>query len=526
MLYTLSNVTNEEAVIIAYENNLTKIFPNVDNTATRRISEEMEVIVPKAWNTKGPLPDTFMRNWPHFSSDGILYMCLNTSMSNCNRYDISNISRKPVGATTSLVGFHTDSINFNALVIDDSTIFGAHEVNSFMEDEDKDYPFQWSNLQFQREPSFSLTYDELLKIREQNPALQYLHGFKHYAELRSQKYIYFLFNIKQNSRTLWESRISRICSEDRKFLSYTELGFISITSPEQNYGRMQLAINGKIGRELAHHLSPEQNNFSNDVLLVSFENQVVAEDKFKLSPSGSTLALVSVERVNQALERRIADCYLGHGMRGPHAFVPSTGNHCQMPRSIVEENSCLSYSTVNSPIGSGESDDQRIQLQELLTLPTINITGMDIGPTQDGNSTFLLVSTSEGSVIQYHVRVRNKKLEIVELDKKHLSDRPLFSLVSDFDANYFYTHDSHRVFREPLHNCEKAQTCDVCLSRVSPHCGWCVALGSCTSKERCIYRGRSQSPTTMERVRRREQLATVSDEDKLWLSSGNNINHS
>jgi plexin A len=148
--------------------------------------------------------------------------------------------------------------------------------------------------------------------RERYP-INYIYGFS------SEGFSYFLTTqLKSTSKTVFISKLVRVCHDDQHYYSYTEIPIECTSNKGKTYNLVQAAYIGKAGSVLAGDLG---NTPQDDVLFAVFaESDGPNSSKPKAQ---SALCVYSLKAIRRRFMSNIQKCFSGDGERGLDFISPS-----------------------------------------------------------------------------------------------------------------------------------------------------------------------------------------------------------
>ena len=141
--------------------------------------------------------------------------------------------------------------------------------------------------------------------RERYP-INYVYGFT------SEGFSYFLTTqMKQTTPSPFQSKLVRVCHDDRDYYSYTEIPIecISGGNPSKEYNLVQAAFVGKPGSDLASDLGVTAQD---DVLFAVFSESDSSEGDITSKPNkNSALCVYSLKTIRRKFMNNIQRCFTG-----------------------------------------------------------------------------------------------------------------------------------------------------------------------------------------------------------------------
>lgn len=149
--------------------------------------------------------------------------------------------------------------------------------------------------------------------------INYIHGFS------SEGFSYFMTTqMKKTGIGIpFQSKLVRVCNDDKDYYSYTEVPIecISGEAPSRDFNLVQAAFVGKPGSDLASNLGVTAQD---DVLYAVFSESDATEGQSSSKPSKKcALCVYSLKSIRRKFMQNIQRCFSGTGSRGLAFISPS-----------------------------------------------------------------------------------------------------------------------------------------------------------------------------------------------------------
>ncbi|KAL1461083.1 hypothetical protein WDU94_013014 [Cyamophila willieti] len=328
--------------------------------------------------------------------------------------------------------------------------------------------------------SRSLEPDRMFQIENNNPLgtrmfvnfknqvlfiINYVYGFT------SQGFSYFLTTQR---KTYWASspyisKLVRICQNDSKYYSYTEIPITCNNNNGNEYNLVQAAFVGNPGSDLAKALGISTED---DVLFAVFSTS--SDFNQPESRYNSALCVYSLASIRRLFTDNIKACYSGQGNQGLDFLYGVKA--CDKKTIAIGDDFCgKSY---NTPIGG----EQPVQAD---TAIQFSVRGTAVIATATGNDTVVFIGMQNGYL-----------MKIVQEDASHafqyatLKIDPGTAVNADLhlepNGTHLYVMTKQRLSKVKIQDCNLYKTCWECLTRKDPYCGgWCLLENKCSPRNDC-----------------------------------------
>uniref|UniRef100_A0A8D8QCC4 Plexin-A2 n=1 Tax=Cacopsylla melanoneura TaxID=428564 RepID=A0A8D8QCC4_9HEMI len=293
--------------------------------------------------------------------------------------------------------------------------------------------------------------------------INYVYGFA------SQGFSYFLTTQR---KTYWVSspyisKLVRICHNDSKYYSYTEIPITCHSKDGKQYNLVQTGFVGKPGSNLAKTLTVSTED---DVLFAVFSTS----SESNRPGNNSALCVYSLASIRHTFTDNIRACYSGLGNQGLDFLYGVKA--CEKITTTIDDDFCgQSY---NYPIGGEQSVEAYTAIQ-------FNVRATAVTATSTGNDTVVFIGTQNGhlkKIIQENISHAFEYAD-VKID-------PGVAVNADIhlepNGTYLYVLTEQRLSKVKVQECHLFKTCWECLTRKDPYCGgWCTLENKCSPRSDC-----------------------------------------
>lgn len=299
-------------------------------------------------------------------------------------------------------------------------------------------------------------------------AINYVHGFS------SEGFSYFLTTqMKQTNPSPFQSKLVRVCHDDRDYYSYTEIPIECISeTPSRDYNLVQAAFVGKPGSDLAADLGITAQD---DVLYAVFSESDSQEGDITSKPSDkSALCVYSLKSIRRKFMQNIQRCFSGIGSRGLDFISPSI--QC-IGTKLTQIGQDFCGLDVNTPLGG----ELPIVTKPVLTFDA-HVTG--VTATSTGDYTVAFLGTGEGTLKKVVIESSTSGVEYANIPivPGHAVNS---DLVFDLKQNHVYVMTDKKVSKMKVQDCSVYRDCGQCLGSKDPYCGWCSLENKCSLRGDC-----------------------------------------
>lgn len=329
---------------------------------------------------------------------------------------------------------------------------------------------------------------------EQKFPVEYVYGFSH------GKYVYIVKNqplVEGDPKSqMWETRLGRVCVEDDRFFSYSEIPMscnvssASVSaSASSASGPMELVYERSMAADLAEAdpalIQRLSLHTDNRALFIAFGSlQSVSHSRTGLA-SGSVVCAFGMESIVERFEKAINACLDGdHVVTGLMSQYESVGaKRCQRSSSSDSDYQCHG-SNLNHYIESHLS----LHGVPLVSLPQHVVSSLKV-TLQGKDSAFqaFMIGSDDGVVIKASRQVGG---QIRLASQLKVSNRPIVANSPwDRSRQFLFVAAGSDVFKYPLTSCSLyADSCSSCVTASEPlGCGWLSAgplgsIGTCVSR--------------------------------------------
>ncbi|XP_071961209.1 hepatocyte growth factor receptor-like [Antedon mediterranea] len=346
------------------------------------------------------------------------------------------------------------------------------------------YNFQYA---YYDDSSMVHSYIDLLPTYADEYKINYVHGFSH------DGFSYFLTvqrrAVDSNS---YETRIVRICQNDRGYYSYTEMPLkCENGNKTRNYNILQAAYFGPVGEDLTGYLELDDNDVDLNVILGVFAENV---NRTTDVPSNNTaVCAFTMKMIATKFRKGIQKCYDGRDTQGLRFL--SQDAVCMSSMATINNQFC--GDSLNSPIQIGSSYSEIDLLQgggRGVSLSSINAMTYD-------RRTIAVMGTKNGQLLHYILRERNEGRNppprgvnppgIVTPYRNQTMDPPgpiIQDMPFSLDMESIYVGTPQNLFQVPINDCSQYPDCSTCVTTEDPIiCGWCGDY--CSSQNECFGAG-------------------------------------
>uniref|UniRef100_A0A8D8Y8M6 Plexin-A2 n=1 Tax=Cacopsylla melanoneura TaxID=428564 RepID=A0A8D8Y8M6_9HEMI len=324
--------------------------------------------------------------------------------------------------------------------------------------------FQIVNNNVDRHNNTSGSHMFVEKKLEASYIINYVYGFT------SEGFSYFLTTQRDtmDDTSPYISKLVRICHNDPKYYSYTEIPITCNSDSEKQYNLVQAGFVGKPGSDLAKDLGI---GVMDDVLFAVFAESV---NNSNHSNSSSALCVYSLHSIRQNFMKTTEACFLGKGNKGL-AFAHGGIRPCVKTNDPINEDFCGSKE--NHPLGG----KQPIKSKSVLNL---DVRATAVAATSTGDYTVVFIGTETGHLKKVVVETSSIAIEYgdVKVDEGAIVNADLHL---DQKAMHLYVMTERRVSKVKVQECKLYKTCWDCLNRKDPYCGWCSLENKCSLRSDC-----------------------------------------
>uniref|UniRef100_A0A8D8Y9V6 Plexin-A2 n=1 Tax=Cacopsylla melanoneura TaxID=428564 RepID=A0A8D8Y9V6_9HEMI len=327
--------------------------------------------------------------------------------------------------------------------------------------------FQIVNNNVDRHNNTSGSHMFVEKKLEASYIINYVYGFT------SEGFSYFLTTQRDtmDDTSPYISKLVRICHNDPKYYSYTEIPITCNSDSEKQYNLVQAGFVGKPGSDLAKDLGI---GVMDDVLFAVFAESV---NNSNHSNSSSALCVYSLHSIRQNFMKTTEACFLGKGNKGL-AFAHGGIRPCVKTNDPINEDFCGSKE--NHPLGG----KQPIKSKSVLNL---DVRATAVAATSTGDYTVVFIGTETGHLKKVVVETSSIAIEYgdVKVDEGAIVNADLHL---DQKAMHLYVMTERRVSKVKVHECNDCnvyKTCWDCVNRKDPYCGWCSLENKCSLRSEC-----------------------------------------
>lgn len=300
--------------------------------------------------------------------------------------------------------------------------------------------------------------------------ITYVYGFS------SEGFSYFLTTQPKNANTPnreYISKIVRICQNDTKYYSYTEIPIECVSKSQSiKYNLVQAAFLATAGEDLANSLGVT----TKDDILYS----VFSEGNPHFPTNNSALCIYSLKFIEKKFMENIETCFNGRSTRDLDFIGMRPGstlndnNFCSKTNCTIERDFCgCEYS---HPIGG----KQAIIAVPITTFQT-RLTAITVAHAKQ--LTIAIVGTIDGRVKKVFIESATTGIEYkpdLEIDLNSAINADLYF---DSEQSYLYVMTKDRVTKTKLSDCANLTKCPECLNANDSYCEWCLLEKSCISLE-------------------------------------------
>ncbi|XP_063446305.1 hepatocyte growth factor receptor-like isoform X1 [Mytilus trossulus] len=326
----------------------------------------------------------------------------------------------------------------------------------------------------------SLTSSSFMNVK---PSLQYNFRSYYIYGFENSGYTYFI-SVQMNDPTAFEAennrfvtKIIRICQDDEKYSSYTELP-IECTHGDKKY---QIATSAKLSDY--GYLPFEK------FLYITFGKQ----DELNPSPDrsqGSVMCTFEFNKITELFEKLLQDC-----------FTSGIGNEVAwfVGKSLTEARACARDTGQDlknfcggkkNLFGIQESTNLDQRRQQTLTSSAIYHEAKSIlssvNVIHQNKENVAVLGTDEGYLMKVLVKKPAASLPSPYMTYDITKDRKVKiepGAQTDSSGTSVYLLSNTQVIKFPLDACEVHTTCEQCVGVDPLGCGWCG--NKCTSQKTC-----------------------------------------
>lgn len=304
--------------------------------------------------------------------------------------------------------------------------------------------------------------DDSFKI---NYRLYHIYGFVY------GQYTYFIsYEPVSAKSTSFETRLARVCSEDKLFNSYTEIALKchGLTGDFNMATAAFLSNYTEAQRHSKRNLEGQGGALFVTFVRSKYENTVNDEN-------GTVMCRFTMVQIEKAFEDATTDCFNGE----PRTFridkIVGTGVKCSKKEDYVLEEVLCNPGSLNSYIQGREAimGTLKTSFKEIATSLFVTTQHTDLVAFVGTNSGQVLKMNlkSNDPPILYNISVSSKQIE--QINAADTTHQNLFLL------------SGNKVIKFPIGSCSLYETCKECLSvsQEPLQCGWCD--GRCAHKAEC-----------------------------------------
>lgn len=282
-----------------------------------------------------------------------------------------------------------------------------------------------------------------------------------------------------------ETRVSRVCLNDRSFKSFSEIPIIC----ENSDMTFNIATSAFLGSSAT--------SIEKDVLYVSFMHAPSRRGPVVDQSKGSVICSFSMSQIAEKFYEAAKECSIGSDQaKVSTLFVGSPISSKCLVDSVFNEQS-LCHPTRNFYIEGNSA----IEAVPIIRLPGDKVTSLTTLTSQSGSpaaAVIAMVGTSSGDILKVQLSDKGSlKLNDAQriLYRTRVDKSAPFPKKSDdvqvrpsttFDANMdnLFILSGRSVLKFPVKSCRIYKTCRSCLSTLDPlDCGWCD--GKCGHAKEC-----------------------------------------
>ncbi len=311
--------------------------------------------------------------------------------------------------------------------------------------------------------------------RERYP-IHYVHGFS------SEGFSYFLTTqMKQSNPSPFQSKLVRVCHDDKDYYSYTEIPIECISGdPSRDYNLVQAAFVGKPGSDLASDLGVTAQD---DVLFAVFSESDSAEGDSTSKPSSkSALCVYSLKSIRRKFMQNIQRCFTGTGSRGLDFISPSL--QC-IKTKLTQVGQDFCGLDVNTPLGG----ELPVVTEPVITFDDAHLTA--VTATSTGDYTVAFLGTGEGHLKKVVVESSTSGVEYADIPVR-TGHSVNSDLLFDLKRDHVYAMTDKKLAKVRVQDCSVYSNCGECLGSKDPYCGWCSLENKCSLRGDC--RDAAQDP--------------------------------
>uniref|UniRef100_A0A0N5AQC5 Sema domain-containing protein n=1 Tax=Syphacia muris TaxID=451379 RepID=A0A0N5AQC5_9BILA len=296
--------------------------------------------------------------------------------------------------------------------------------------------------------------------------IEYINGFQ------SGKFAYFVtrqpvVNDEMISSTQIISKLVRICTNDTRFYSYTEVP-LECYKGDILYNLVQDVYVTKAGFKLGQSLGISEDD---PVLYGVF----TAKSSGHTYNGRSALCVFSMKYIEERFINNTMTCHGGIGRKNLPYFQQNAA--CSKTEYLPEEVEC--GNDANNFIGG------KIPIRSEASLAWSNTTFTAIVVDRTGIYTVAFIGTSEGTLLKVVLESSSKSFVYRTLDIAR-GTPILQDLEIDENGDYLFALTRNAVYKIKIRQCDRVDNCQSCTALKDPYCGWCLFNSDCKPENECI----------------------------------------
>ncbi|XP_060073479.1 plexin-A4-like [Ylistrum balloti] len=322
--------------------------------------------------------------------------------------------------------------------------------------------------------NFKLTWDTFQD--QSGKAIEQLH--------RQSFPIYYIYGVSTNlfsyivtvqksstaSKAQFISKLIRVCNEDEKFRSYTEVE-LQCNYGGVTYNLAQALYLVKPGTVLAEELGV---NLTEDVLFGVFSRG--SPYQATTNARESALCVFPMKEVRKMFTENIRKCFNGTGDTGPDYIVKPIPCSSSPYLKDIDDGYCGSQD-FNTPINGQDPivTDAALLINKAITTIIVTTTH---------SYTVGFLGTQDGHIIKVSISAQ-KSAEAYEEVVIQEGNAIRKNMYFDNDQRHLYAFTDTKIYKIEVKDCSQYKTCDTCLGTRDPYCGWCSLEDKCSVVSEC-----------------------------------------